>query len=48
MTRRGRSTRSYVVELIFVVVVIAGIWLWMTNGGATAFGQWFAERMGAP
>jgi hypothetical protein len=31
--RRGRSTRSYIVELVFVVIIITAIYLWMTNGG---------------
>lgn len=48
MTRRSRSSRSYGLELIFAAAVIGAIWLWLTNGGPTAFGQWFAERMGAP
>jgi hypothetical protein len=30
------------------VVVIGGIYLWTTNGGPSAFGQWFAGLMGTP
>jgi hypothetical protein len=45
---RRRSTRSYVVELVVVVVAIAAIYLFITNGGPSWFGQWLADYMGAP
>jgi hypothetical protein len=31
------------VGLVVVIVAIAGILLWMTNGGPKAFGEWFAD-----
>jgi hypothetical protein len=40
--RRGRSRRSYVVEFIFVLVLVVALWLFVVAGGAAAFGQWFA------
>lgn len=48
MTRRGRSTRSHILELALVAIAFVLVYLWTTNGGPTAFGQWFADRMGAP
>lgn len=47
-TRRGRSTRSHVLELTLVAMALVAFYLWLTNGGPTALGQWFAGRMGAP
>jgi hypothetical protein len=46
--KSSRSARSYVIELAVIVVVLAAIYLFLTNGGPTAFGQWFARVIGAP
>jgi hypothetical protein len=35
-------------ELAVVAVLVAVIYLWLMNGGPTAFGKWFAEVIGAP
>jgi hypothetical protein len=44
MTRR-RSRRSYVVELLLTVALVAGIYLWLTNGGPAWFGTYIAGQM---
>jgi len=36
------------VELVTVAVAIGGIYLFLSNGGPTAFGHWFADMLGAP
>jgi hypothetical protein len=46
--RSQRSTRSYVLELGFVLLLIGGIWLFLTNGGPAAVGQLFADMWGRP
>ena len=48
MARKSRSSRSYVAELVAVVVAFGVIYLFLMNGGPTAFGQWFAHVIGAP
>ncbi len=45
MSRRSRSRRSHLVEAILVAAAVVGIYVWMTNGGPAAFGQWFADYM---
>ena len=45
---RKRSTRSYAVELIFILIVIGGSYLFLTNGGRTWFGQLMADTIGTP
>jgi hypothetical protein len=45
MRRRGRTRRSYLVEAVLVATAVLVIYLWMTNGGPAAFGQWFADYM---
>lgn len=41
MTRRSRSTRSYLFELVVIVVALVLFWAWLTYGGPSAFGEWF-------
>jgi hypothetical protein len=48
MTRRRRSRRSYAVELVLTAVVVVAIYVWLTNGGPSAFGRWVAEVLGTP
>jgi hypothetical protein len=44
MTRR-RSRRSYGLELLLTVALVAGVYLWMTNGGPEWFGSYLAGQM---
>jgi hypothetical protein len=46
MARRPRSTRSRVIETVLTLAAVAGVWLWLTNGGPEAFGEWFASYYG--
>jgi len=46
--RRRRSRCSYVVEVAFTAVLVATLWIWMTNGGPQWFGEWFAGQMATP
>jgi hypothetical protein len=48
MSGRKRSSRTYIVELVVVLVLVGAIYAWTTNGGPSAFGEWFAGVMGAP
>jgi len=43
--RRGRSRRSYALEIGLTAVLVLALYLFMTNGGPTWFGHWFAELM---
>ncbi len=43
--RRGRSTRSYVIEMLFAAGALLVLYLWLTNGGPAWLGQWFADAM---
>lgn len=42
---RRRSGRSYVVELLFILAVFAGAYLFLTLGGPAIFGEWFAGQL---
>jgi hypothetical protein len=42
---RRRSGTSYVLEILLTVALVAGIYLWMTNGGPEWFGSYFAGQM---
>lgn len=48
MSRRGRSSRSHLIELLLVAIAVAAIYLFLTNGGPSVFGRWFADLIGAP
>jgi len=51
MARRGRSrrsTRSYAVELVVVLVLVAAIYLFTANGGPSVVGHWIADYMRMP
>jgi hypothetical protein len=48
MPARRRSRRSYAIELVLTLLVIAAIYLFVTNGGPSWFGRAFAEFIGAP
>jgi hypothetical protein len=41
MSRR-RSRRSYVVEILLTVALVAGIYRWLTNGGPEWVGSYLA------
>jgi hypothetical protein len=43
--RRGRSRRSYAVEIALTAALVLGLYIFLTNGGPTWFGHWFAELM---
>ena len=42
MTRRRQFTRSRVFEVALRLLAVLVIWLWMTNGGPKAAGEWIA------
>ena len=44
MSRR-RSRRSYVVEILFTVALVAGVYFWLTNGGPEWVGSYLAGEM---
>lgn len=48
MSTRRRSKRSYVAEIALTSAVVLALYLFLTNGGPTWFGHWFAEVIGAP
>ena len=43
--RRRRSVRSYVIDIALTAVLVAGLYLWMTNGGPEWFVHWFADYL---
>jgi hypothetical protein len=43
--RRGRSRRSYLLEALLTLVVVLALYAFMTNGGPSWFGHWFAEAI---
>jgi hypothetical protein len=46
--RPTRSTRSYVIEVALILALIAGVHVWLANGGPGAFGDSFAGYIGPP
>ena len=42
MARRRQSARSRVIEVTLSLLAVFVIWLWMTNGGPKAAGEWIA------
>ena len=44
MTDR-RSRRSYALEIALTAALIAGLYVWTTNGGPEWFGSYFAGQM---
>ena len=42
MARRRQSTRSRVIEVTLSLLAVLVIWLWMSNGGPKAAGEWIA------
>ena len=45
VSRRRRSRKSYVLEILLTVVLVSGIYIFLTNGGAQWFGRYMAEQM---
>jgi hypothetical protein len=46
--QKKRSTRGHLVELVVVVFAFGAIYLFLMNGGPTAFGRIYAQLLGAP
>jgi len=41
---RRRSLRSYVVEILFTMALVGGIYFFLANGGPAWAGQWLADQ----
>jgi hypothetical protein len=48
MTRRSRSRRSYAIEALLALVIVIALYVFLTNGGPSALGRWYAQVLGTP